>query len=182
MAHIVKRLSTCIHTVQLNLPHKFFITSSRKRIQLVFGPRHKTTLYRPCNTFATFFFQLTERSETYHSFWNLKWEVHHVQAQAFHHDSFHESALIDRCLLETTTSGFEGTSRDGNDWDVLAVAELDHIPVWVMEEHLVDLDPIVLHHGCHIPHPHILQPPLNKSNISALHDHNQNIFVIFDHK
>lgn len=123
-----------------------------------------------------FFLQQPKSSETSHACRNLEWEVHHVQAQAFHHQCLHETARS-WCLTEVATSGFEGTRRDRNDGDVLTVAELDHVPIWVMEEHLVDLDPIVLYHCSNIPHPHLLQLPLNKSNISALHvqNHSQHL-------
>lgn len=96
-----------------------------------------------------------------------KREVHHVHAQALHHHGLHE-ATVGGSLLEAVASRLEGTGRDWDYGNVFAVTELYHVPIWVMEEHLLHLYSFVFHLCCHIPHPHFLQPPLHNPYVPAL--------------
>lgn len=91
---------------------------------------------------------------------NLKCKVHHILAQASHHNIFHESTLVRNSLLKALASCLEraGSRRDGNYWDILTVAKLYHVSIRVMEEHLLHLDSFILYQSRNILHPHIFQP------------------------
>lgn len=96
-------------------------------------------------------------------------EIEQFHAQALHHHILHE-ATRGGGLLEAvgTRLEVEGARRDGEDRDIVAVTELDHVAIRIVEEHLVHLVPFVFHHCCHIPHPHLLQPPLHFPNVPTL--------------
>ena len=64
--------------------------------------------------------------------------------------------------------GFEWAGRDGKDWKVVAIADFDHVPIRVVEERLIHLDPSFLHHRRGVFHSQFFQPPLHQSNITAL--------------
>ena len=101
---------------------------------------------------------------------SLKGEVQHVHAEALHHHILHEATFGWTGFLETLATWLEGARRrrDWNDWDILTVAELNHVAIWVMEEHLVDSVSFIFYYSCHIPHSHLFQPPLHKPNVRTL--------------
>ena len=103
-----------------------------------------------------------------HCFCDSKWNVHHIHAQALHHHFLHEPTVTWCCFLETSHSRLQWAGWERKDWDIVTVADFNHVTIWVVKEHLIHHDAIFFHHSSHIPHSHFLQPPLDKANIGAL--------------
>jgi hypothetical protein len=61
------------------------------------------------------------------------------------------------------------TGGERDDGEVVAVAELDHEAVGVVEEDLVHVDAALLHAPLHVRDARLLEPPLRRRHALALH-------------
>lgn len=110
--------------------------------------------------------------------------VQHVHCQVLHHQGFHLSTTVRRRRLVLTVEGgrrrnigimvnrhlvVEGARRD--EWKnryILAIADLNHIPIRIMEEYLIHNYPSFSHYRLHILDLHLLQLLHNQIHIRAL--------------
>lgn len=121
-------------------------------------------------------------SSSFHKLGNYRFserKIHHFHGQALHHDGLQKPTLGHglRHLFvgggggggaEVGLEQAGGAVGDWQNWDVLAVADFNHVAIWVMEENLLNLVPFVLHESSHVLHPHRLQLALHQIHISAL--------------
>lgn len=90
--------------------------------------------------------------------------MHDIHRQILHHQRFHlGTALLPLAILlgggggPWELVGHNGACGQWENREVLAVADFDHVAIWVMEEELVHYHSPLRHHRRHILYLHPLQ-------------------------